>query len=266
MDNNEVNKIVFDAAVEKLNSMEVEDAREYYEAFAQKFLDGVNSDDESLHKVGRRMVEAIVANDTKAFCMAVCGWEPRTLLSQSGIMSNEKQEEIYAESQKSSLEDVNQDVVDLIASYEEVYDVPQKERVTEWFGDYAMNVLKFSVSEQEVLNATKKAFSCFGTTAKLYKEKLCKEYKTRSEKEERFAALKGIDAWHFSLVCVENEHDDLVDGVWFQDYFGPFEAAIEHTVYVKGVKKEDVALVPKIEDYHSFPTPDFKSHKNLKIT
>lgn len=40
-----------------------------------------------------------------------------------------------------------QEEIDLVESYESIYKTPEAERVTEWFGDYGMNVIRPSITE-----------------------------------------------------------------------------------------------------------------------
>lgn len=47
--------------------------------------------------------------------------------------------------------------INLVADYESKFDIPQTDRITEWFGDYGMNVIKPGVSEDTFLKHYKAA-------------------------------------------------------------------------------------------------------------
>lgn len=260
MDNNEVNKIVFEAVAEKLNVMEGEDEKELCEKLAKSFLDGVDSDDEALHKVGRRIIEAVIANNLNDFCVAVCGWEPRSLLTQSGIMTNEEQEDVYAEEKNYS-----QAIIDLISAYEDVYSISYQNRVTEWFGDYAMNVRKSGITgvSDELFDEVKsKALAFFGTDEVAYRA-LYKEYHTRALKEERFLKLKDcFIKGRFSLVSVAGEENGFVDGIWIQDFNGDFRDAVECARETE--KANSGRITVAVVEWLGVYTQDYNFKKGLK--
>lgn len=59
-------------------------------------------------------------------------------------------------------------VSDLVAAYEELFNVPQQECVTEWFGDYGMDVFKLEgngVSPVQIQAAYEKALGVIGMTS-----------------------------------------------------------------------------------------------------
>ena len=55
--------------------------------------------------------------------------------------------------------------VDLIATYEDVYDVPENERITEYFGDYGGFVTKMGIDDTHIRPILDKVLEAIGLTA-----------------------------------------------------------------------------------------------------
>lgn len=84
------NKLIADAIIEKLNNMPAEKAREKYEDLYNEFFSSIASDDERPDRKARQMLEAISSNDLNAFCMAISGWEIKSQLVSSGLITQEE--------------------------------------------------------------------------------------------------------------------------------------------------------------------------------
>lgn len=56
------------------------------------------------------------------------------------------------------------ELAELIAAYEEAYDVPSEQRITQWYGDYAIYELKHTATDEKVAEAKNKALAALGIT------------------------------------------------------------------------------------------------------
>ncbi len=87
---NENNRAAISSLVEKLNKGNADEARSVYESVSFVLAEMVASDDERPDRTGRAITEAILANDLNAFCMAVCGWEIKSLFTKSGAITEQE--------------------------------------------------------------------------------------------------------------------------------------------------------------------------------
>lgn len=94
---NENNRVAISSLVEKLNKCDADKARSVYEGLSLVFAEMVASDDERPDRTGRAITEAVLANDLNAFCMAVCGWEIKTLFTKSGAVTEQEWDIAIAE-------------------------------------------------------------------------------------------------------------------------------------------------------------------------
>lgn len=69
-------------------------------------------------------------------------------------------------------------IVDIIATYEEVFNIPEKEKITHYFGDYAMYSLNIGVTEKEVHDCYQTALNAIGLSDKEFQNN--KDYSYRN--------------------------------------------------------------------------------------
>lgn len=257
---NEENTILFNGLIKKLNMKDAKETREFLEKIATVFLNSVNSDDERPDLIGREMVEALASNDLNRFCIAVCGWEPSSLLNF--YIDEEEQKNII--SQVNNLKKMTDDsrLVDLTAAFEVVYNVPDEERTVYWFGDYAMWVIR-SGCDEKFRQSSYKALEAFCTTLTEFRQLPEKEL-VFSAITERFRKLKTvIPKYRFSLVQYEKEEDGFVYGTWIQDCTGTFDEACRRAAETEAANSNRIKVA--VVEAFGTPCPVYEELKLKKL-
>lgn len=81
-------------------------------------------------------------------------------------------------------------VADLIATYEEVYNIPHEEQITEYFGDYSMHVFKYGVTNEQIEPIFEKALQAFGMDEESFIEARKTQFIYRQEMIDRMTQFK----------------------------------------------------------------------------
>ena len=72
--------------------------------------------------------------------------------------------------------------VDLMAAYEKAFDVPQAERITDWWGDLAVYEFKLNVKPEQAEERLKKSLAAINMSREEYAKNPCATQKALAEK------------------------------------------------------------------------------------
>lgn len=252
---NKENSILFSGLIRRLNFEEATETRTFLEDFAEKFVEAVNSDDERRDRVGREMVEALASSDLNRFVVAVCGWEPASLLEF--YMDSEEQKKIINKEKRYKRVSGGGHLIDLVAIYEYVYDINEDERTTTWFGDYNMWVIKNN-KDAEFAKIIPVALESFCTNESEY-DQMPDSAKTSTALEKRFRKFKNVlPKYRFSLVQYEEEKDGIIDGVWIQDCTGTFEEACKRAKETEDANSNRIKVAVVATSASTVPSYDLQ--------
>lgn len=85
-------------------------------------------------------------------------------------LEHSHEKEIPVQEGKSKIVTEREKLVDEVAKVEESLHIPLGERITEWFGDYAINIAKHGVTDEELRNRREELYALQASGDKLIKE------------------------------------------------------------------------------------------------